>query len=528
MSEALETKDTSKEIFVNTARKFRPMRFEDVVGQEHITTTLRNSFELNRLHHAYLFCGPRGVGKTTTARILAKTVNCLNLVDFEPCNQCVNCLAVLEGKSMDIIEIDGASNNSVDDARKLKDMAIYSPGSGKYKMFIIDEVHMLTTAAFNALLKILEEPPPHLIFVFATTEIHKVPSTIISRCQRFDFKRMAIASIVEQLSKISKKQNVGIDEESLHLIARKADGSMRDSQSIFDQAVAFCGKNIRYTSLAEALSLIDEEFYFKVTDAISTKNIKDIYSVTQDIIRRGYDLQECINGVIEHFRNLLVVKITNNTDSIDASQSILDRYKSDSKLFSIADLQRFSNYLIAVDREIKFSSQPKIRFEIALCQLATMDRSYEIATLINELKKIKRTIPDDTSAAQNTVLNNDSMIGGESTFNKNYQGDAEKLVTNLAEEKKNDYSYVTPAKETINEVAASNPTIELVSPQIQVVSEPTIKIESVDHQSVAMIKEEIQAENPQFNEVSSSNSKSTTTLHPLEEYVVEKFNAKLY
>lgn len=527
MSEALETKDISEEIFVNTARKFRPMRFEDVVGQEHITTTLRNSFELNRLHHAYLFCGPRGVGKTTTARILAKTVNCLNLVDFEPCNQCVNCISVLEGKSMDIIEIDGASNNSVDDARKLKDMAIYSPGNGKYKMFIIDEVHMLTTAAFNALLKILEEPPPHLIFVFATTEIHKVPSTIISRCQRFDFKRMAIASIVQQLSKISKKQNVEIDEESLHLIARKADGSMRDSQSIFDQAVAFCGKNIRYTSLAEALSLIDEEFYFKVTDAISTKNIRDIYFVTQDIIRRGYDLQECINGIIEHFRNLLVVKITNNTDAIDASQSILDRYKTDSKLFSVADLQRFSNYLIAVDKEIKFSSQPKIRFEIALCQLATMDRSYEIATLINELKKIKRTIPDDTSAAQNTVLNNDSMIGGESTFNKNYQGDAEKLVTQLADEKKNDYSYVAPPKVEQAPEPQPKPLSEVIQASNPVVAEPAAKMEVSSQANVAMTKEEIQAENPQFNEVPSSNQ-SASKLHPLEQYVVENFNAKLY
>ncbi len=384
------------EIFVNTARKFRPQRFEDVVGQEHITTTLKNAIELNRLHHAFLFCGPRGVGKTTTARILAKTVNCLNLQNYEPCNECKNCLAVLENKSLDIIEIDGASNNSVDDVRKLKENAKYPPSSGKYKMYIVDEVHMLSTSAFNALLKILEEPPAHLVFVFATTEVHKLPSTILSRCQRFEFKRMAISSIVSQLKSIAEKESILLDDESYHLIARKADGSMRDSQSIFDQAVAFCGKKIVYKELADALSLIDDEFYFQITDCIKSKDVSKVYYISQEILKRGYDLQDCLSGLIEHFRNLLVVKVTNNANELDVTQSTKEKYLLDSKEFTIADLQKFTNYIIAVEKDLKFASQAKLRFEVALMQLATMDKSLEIAELISELKLINSDLPKES------------------------------------------------------------------------------------------------------------------------------------
>ncbi|HOQ49021.1 MAG TPA: DNA polymerase III subunit gamma/tau, partial [Candidatus Kapabacteria bacterium] len=299
--------------FIVTARKWRPLTFNSVVGQEHITTTLKNAIKTGRIHHAYLFCGPRGVGKTTTARILARAVNCLQPIYAEPCNQCTNCEAALNNRSIDIIEIDGASNNSVDDVRTLRENAKYPPSQGKYKMYIIDEVHMLSTSAFNALLKILEEPPSHLLFVFATTEAHKVPATIISRCQRFDFRRMEIPDIVYQLRNIAQKEEISIDEESLITIAKKADGSMRDSQSIFDQVIALCGKNVSYSEMAKSLHLLDEDFFFQLSEAISNKDSAKVFELSQIVISQGYEIQEVLSGLLEHFRNILTVIITQNT-----------------------------------------------------------------------------------------------------------------------------------------------------------------------------------------------------------------------
>lgn len=374
------------EEFVVTARKWRPQRYSDVVGQEHITRTLQNSIKTGRIHHAYLFCGPRGVGKTTTARIHARAVNCANMIDFEPCNECASCKAVLEGKSLDIMEIDGASNNSVDDVRNLKDNAKYPPVMGKYKMYIVDEVHMLSTSAFNALLKILEEPPPHLLFVFATTESHKVPATIISRCQKFDFKRMEIPNIVSQLQYISNRENITIDEQSLVSIAKKGDGSMRDSQSIFDQVIAFCGKNITYTALTDALHLIDEEFFFRISDAAIAKNTAVMFDIVSEVINRGYDIQECLLGLVDHYRNILTLKATGNKKLIESSQDIIDRYYENIKLFTEEDLIRIINHIQTSIRELKISSQPRIKFETTLVQIAKMSTVYEVSYLVSLLK----------------------------------------------------------------------------------------------------------------------------------------------
>lgn len=375
--------------FIVTARKWRPLRFDSVVGQEHITGTLQNALKTGRIHHAYLFCGPRGVGKTTTARILARAVNCLEPVNNEPCNVCSNCTAVLAGRSIDVIEIDGASNNSVDDIRKLRENAKYAPSLGKYKMYIIDEVHMLSTSAFNALLKTLEEPPPHLLFVFATTESHKVPATIISRCQRFDFRRMEIDHIVNQLRFISEKENITIDEESLVTIAKKGDGSMRDSQSIFDQVIAFCGTDVKYTEMASALHLIDEEFFFKITDAIADRNTNDVFSLAQEVISRGYELQETLQGLLEHFRNILTIIVTKDTKLIKTSTAFLAKYRETANKFTKANILRYLQIINSTEQAIKFMPQPRIRFELALVGMAEMDRAMEVKELIEEIRSLK-------------------------------------------------------------------------------------------------------------------------------------------
>jgi len=373
--------------YIVTARKWRPNRFEEVVGQEHITTTLRNSIRSKRIHHAYLFCGPRGVGKTTSARIFARAVNCPNLDEnFEPCNKCDSCISILDARSLDVIEIDGASNNSVDDIRKLRENAKYPPSSGKYKMYIIDEVHMLSTSAFNALLKTLEEPPPHLLFVFATTESHKVPPTIISRCQRFDFRRMEIRDIVGQLKYIAKHENLEIDDDALFSIAKKGDGSMRDSQSIFDQAIAFCGKHITYADLSNALHLVDEDFYFTISDAVRSKDIGKMFQIAGEFIARGYDITECLRGLLEHFRHLLAIKVTGDGKLIDGSEQTIQRYISSADGFAKTDLIRYLNLIANAEKEIKFSPQPRVRFELSLVQLASMDSSVEINTLIKEIQ----------------------------------------------------------------------------------------------------------------------------------------------
>jgi len=383
--------------FIVTARKWRPLRFDSVVGQEHITGTLRNAISSNRIHHAYLFCGPRGVGKTTTARILARAVNCLEPEGTEPCNKCTNCTSTLAGRSLDIIEIDGASNNSVDDVRKLRENARYQPSLGKYKMYIIDEVHMLSTSAFNALLKILEEPPSHLLFVFATTESHKVPATIISRCQRFDFRRMEIADIVSQLKYISEKEEIQIDEESLVTIAKKGDGSMRDSQSIFDQVRAFCGNIIIYSEMASALHLIDEEFFFRITDSIAEKNAAQILDIAAEVISRGYELQETLQGLLEHFRNILTVVVTNDTKLINTSSSFLSKYKSTASNFSKANLLRYLQIINTTEQALKYLPQPRIRFELALVSMAEMDTAADIKELIEEIRSLKSGGPLPTS-----------------------------------------------------------------------------------------------------------------------------------
>ncbi len=375
--------------FIVTARKWRPLKFSDVVGQNHITITLKNALRTGRVHHAYLFSGPRGVGKTTTARILARALNCTNPKDFEPCNECLSCMSIIEGRSLDVIEIDGASNNSVDDVRKLRENAKYPPVNGKYKMYIIDEVHMLSTSAFNALLKTLEEPPPHLLFVFATTEPHKVPATILSRCQRHSFKRMELETIKQHIELIAKAEGMEIDEESLIAISKKADGSMRDAQSIFDQVRAFCGDKINYDSLLDALHLVDLDFYFRISRAIYEHIPEEMLEIVKEAVNKGYDIQECLGGMVEHFRNLLTVRLTNSTKLIEGSSAYLKKYEDEASKFTKSDLLRILNLITSTEQALRFSPQPRIKFEVALVQMASLDSLLDISELLEEIRTLK-------------------------------------------------------------------------------------------------------------------------------------------
>ncbi|MER3328522.1 MAG: DNA polymerase III subunit gamma/tau [Candidatus Kapaibacterium sp.] len=379
----------SKEFLV-TARKWRPRLYSDVVGQGHITKTLKNSISSDRVHHAYLFSGPRGVGKTTTARIHAIALN-NHTDDYEPDLNSELAKQLGEGRAMDIIEIDGASNNSVDDVRRLRENAKYPPVNGKYKVYIIDEVHMLSDSAFNALLKIIEEPPPHLVFILATTEPQKIPATILSRCQRYNFRRMEIEEIVEQLSMIADAEGLVIDEESLQIIARKGDGSMRDSQSIFDQAIAFCGRDIKYTELASALNLIDEMFYFRISAAIINHDIKEIFAISNEIVTHGYDVKECMSGLLEHFRNTLTVVTTTKTDLIKTSKAFKAKYVELAHNMAKADLLRLMELASRTENDLRFASSPSIKFETALVQMASMDKAKDIESLLKEVMKLNGT-----------------------------------------------------------------------------------------------------------------------------------------
>ncbi|MEG8946915.1 DNA polymerase III subunit gamma/tau [Rosettibacter firmus] len=371
--------------YIVTARKWRPQKFDEVVGQEHITTTLKNAIRNNRVAHAYLFAGPRGVGKTTTARILAKVLNCLNPQDGEPCNECEMCKDFLNSQTLDIIEIDGASNRRIEEIRTLRESVKYAPTKGKYKIYIIDEVHMLTTESFNALLKTLEEPPEHTLFIFATTDVHKVPLTIISRCQRFDFRRIELNTIKKLLKNIADAEGIEIDDTALTIIAKKADGALRDAQSLFDQAISFSGNKVDSTLLSKMFNLIDEEIYFEISDAILDKNYKSAFEISQKIYDNGWNYIDFLNGLNEHFRNILTVVIRKDAKLVETADIYKNKYLSYLDKFSESDLLRILTFINKTQYELKASSNPKLKIEIALCQLIGIEKSETINELISKI-----------------------------------------------------------------------------------------------------------------------------------------------
>ncbi|AFN75024.1 DNA polymerase III subunit tau [Melioribacter roseus P3M-2] len=387
--------------FLVTARKWRPQKFEEVVGQEHITTTLKNAIKNNRIAHAYLFAGPRGVGKTTTARILAKVLNCLNPLDGEPCNECEMCKSFHNSQSLDVIEIDGASNRRIEEIRSLRESVKYAPAKGKYKVYIIDEVHMLTPESFNALLKTLEEPPEHTLFIFATTDVHKVPLTIVSRCQRFDFRRIELNTIKDLLSKIAEAEGIQIDDTALSLIAKKADGALRDAESLFDQIISYSGKKVNSEEISQMLNLIDQDIYFRISDAILSKDYNAAFEVTRTIYDNGWNFIDFLNELNEHFRNIFTVVLRKSTDLVEAAELYKEKYLLYKDSFSESDLLRILTFINKTQYEIKSATDQRLKIEIALCQLIGLEKTATISDIIKQISSTPVNRNIDSSPIQN-------------------------------------------------------------------------------------------------------------------------------
>lgn len=382
------------ENFVVSARKYRPATFDTVVGQSAITTTLKNAIKNNHLAQAFLFCGPRGVGKTTCARILAKTINCFNITDnIEACDQCDSCVSFREGQSLNIYELDAASNNSVDDIRNLIDQVRIAPQLGTKKVYIIDEVHMLSSAAFNAFLKTLEEPPKHAIFILATTEKHKILPTILSRCQIFDFQRIKAEDIANHLAAIAQKEGYEAEMDGLHIIAQKADGGLRDALSMFDQIISYAGK-ISYQAVIENLNILDYDYYFKVIEAVAKRDIASVLLLFNDILAKGFDGHNFLNGLAAHIRNLLVCKDVQTLILLDVGNNIKEKYKQQAKVIDTSVLIEMLNIINKAELNYKNSKNQRFLVELCLIQLCNIGVAPVTSTPVEEKKNdISKTTP---------------------------------------------------------------------------------------------------------------------------------------
>jgi len=398
--------------FVVSARKYRPTRFEDVVGQQHVSQTLKNALQNDHLAHAFLFCGPRGVGKTTCARILAKVLNCTNRTkDFEPCNECNSCKAFNENASFNITELDAASNNSVEHIRTLVEQVRFQPQQGEYKVFIIDEVHMLSQAAFNAFLKTLEEPPPYAIFILATTEKHKIIPTILSRCQIFDFKRIQVPNMVEHLQSICKEEGIEAEKDALHIISQKADGALRDALSIFDRIVSFSGKKITYDDVITNLNVLDYDYFFKVTDAMLVEDLPQLFLIFDEIQRNGFEADLFINGLAEHFRNILVCKDAKTLQLLEVSDNLKDKYHTQANIAPTSFLLSALNIANDCDINYKMARNKRLHVEMALVKMAYINRATTLSqnpvvekkTVSAPVVKAKQTPTSTPTATQHVA-----------------------------------------------------------------------------------------------------------------------------
>ena len=375
-------------------RKFRPAAFEDVKGQDHIVTTLKNQIKAERTSHAYLFCGTRGTGKTTIAKIFARAVNCEHPVDGSPCGECAICKAISAGASMNVIEIDAASNNGVDSIREIVDEVTYSPAEGKYKVYIIDEVHMLSIGAFNALLKTLEEPPSYVIFILATTEVHKIPITILSRCQRYDFKRITIDTISDRMKELMEKEQVQIEEKAIRYIAKTADGSMRDALSLLDQCIAFhFGQELTYDKVLDVLGAVDTEVFSRLLRIILNGDVTGAISLLEEIVMQGRELTQFISDFTWYLRNLLLVKTADGIeDVIDISTENLLRLKEEAQMAENDVIMRYIRVMSELSGQIRYASQKRILVEIALIKLCRPSMETDTQSLVDRIRQLEEKL----------------------------------------------------------------------------------------------------------------------------------------
>ncbi|MFR3072025.1 MAG: DNA polymerase III subunit gamma/tau [Paeniclostridium sp.] len=395
-------------------RAYRPQTFKDVVGQEHIIKTLKNQIQNNNVGHAYLFCGTRGTGKTSTAKIFARAVNCEDSVNEEPCNECEVCKDILNDNNMDVIEIDAASNNSVDDIREIRENVKYTPAKCKYKVYIIDEVHMLSQGAFNALLKTLEEPPSYVIFILATTEPHKIPATILSRCQRFDFKRVTVKDMSSRMKEICEDVNVEVDDRALNLIARNSQGALRDALSILDQCMSFSENKIEYKDVVDLLGTVNVEQLFEMADYVIKEDTKKCLEILNEFVIWGKDIKNLIDDLIDHFRNLMVCKVSNDLDEIiSLPEEIIDQLKSQAETIETNEIIRILNILSVTQDDIKASSNPRVLAEVSIMKLSQpmFDDSKE--ALLKRISNLEEVIRSGNITVNNNQDTKEQVVTQE-------------------------------------------------------------------------------------------------------------------
>lgn len=387
-------------------RKFRPAEFEDVKGQDHISQTLQNQIKANRIGHAYLFCGTRGTGKTSVAKIFAKAVNCQSPVNGSPCGECAMCKAISAGTSMNVIEIDAASNNGVDNIREIREEVAYRPTEGKYKVYIIDEVHMLSIGAFNALLKTLEEPPEYVIFILATTEVHKIPITIMSRCQRYDFKRITIDTIAERLMDLMRREGVEVEERAIRYIAKAADGSMRDALSLLDQCIAFyLGEKLTYDHVLEVLGAVDTEVFSRLLREILNRDVSKVIGALDELIMQGRELSQLVTDFTGYLRNLLLVKTSDGLEDIlDVSTENLLQLKEEAELISYDALIRYIRIFSDLSNQLKYATQKRVLLEVALIKLCKPAMEVEQDSLLDRIRAVEELVEKGVPVASPEVV----------------------------------------------------------------------------------------------------------------------------
>lgn len=451
--------------FVVSARRYRPTTFDTVVGQSSITTTLKNAIRNNHVAQAYLFCGPRGVGKTTIARIFAKTINCQNLgEDLQPCDECESCKAFNHHRSTNIHELDAASNNTVDNIRSLIDQVRIPPQIGKYSIYIIDEVHMLSASAFNAFLKTLEEPPPHAIFILATTEKHKIIPTILSRCQIFDFNRIKVEEMVQFLEDISQKEQVQYERDALTIIAQKADGAMRDALSIYDQVVSFSDDHITYSKVIENLNVLDFDYYFRLTDAFMEGNHPEALLIFNEILEKGFDAHQFINGLSKHFRDLLVTKDEKTLELLEVGAGIKEKYKVQSSQTSVDFLIRALNVVNQYDVSYRTSMNQRLHIELAMIDLCNIESTKKKAP--DEPESNGKVEKKESSAGNKSdkIKQNLNKSAGEkqpsSDSNQSKQPESFSINNALKKKKSNYNTYEESSREEKAEAPSPQPADE--------------------------------------------------------------------